>query len=86
MIDYQENAQQIEQRYTPHLEQLRANSEMRLADNQNYQNFIKEAEKKEYSHSSVEFFGQSDLQAAETINIMKDLILLEKLSEKAINQ
>jgi carboxyl-terminal processing protease len=44
--------------------------------NLNYQNFIKQISKKDFSHDPSEIFGQSDLQQEEGLNIMKDMILL----------
>ncbi len=62
--------------YGPYLETLKVNSENRVALNQNYQNFLKEINKEEFEEDEVEKFGQNDLQLEETVNIMKDLILL----------
>lgn len=65
--------------YDKYMDRLRTNSEERIKNNQNYQNFLKEIKKKDASldEDNAEQFGQSDLQLLETYNIMKDLIYLE---------
>lgn len=73
---YKFDLQPILTQYDPFIETIRKNSEQRIALNLNYQNFIKQLEKKEFLSESIELFGQSDLQLNEAINIMKDLILL----------
>jgi carboxyl-terminal processing protease len=63
--------------YMPYLERLKENSKLRISDNQNYQNLIKEIKKKEESDpDQPENFGQNDLQLEESYNIMKDLIFM----------
>ena len=53
-------------------------------------NFLKEIEKKDYPLDPTESFGQNDLQLAETINIMKDLLLFlsetNQAQPAAVNQ
>ncbi len=71
---YKRDLQPVVDTYTPYLEKLKVNSEARIAHNKNYQNFIKELNKKEESADLFDFFGQNDLQLIETCNIMKDLI------------
>lgn len=73
---YKFNLQPILTTYTAHADMLRKNSEMRLGLNQNYQNFLKEIAKKDLAVDPMENFGQSDLQLAETMNVMKDMIML----------
>jgi len=86
---YKENLQNVVTTYQPYLEKLKKNSTERIAQNKNYQNLLKEIEKKDDFTDSHNFFGQTDLQLIETGNIMKDLIYLmkeetlEKLPEKA---
>jgi len=63
--------------YQKYFATLRKNSEERLKNNQNYQNFLKELEKDFHSEPSA-YFGQNDLQLEETVNVMKDLIILEE--------
>jgi len=73
---YKTNLQGVMKVYEPYLVTLKANSTRRLELNKNYQNFLKEAAKKDDAFDPTEFFGQNDLQLLETINIIKDLILL----------
>jgi carboxyl-terminal processing protease len=77
---YKNNLQPVLSTYTSLLPTLRQNSEKRIVANPNYQNFLKELQKKEHSSDTAETFGQSDLQLTETLSILKDLIHL--LSEK----
>lgn len=79
---YKYNLQTIVDTYTSELTVLRNNSNDRMAANKNYQNFIKELEKKEFVSEALEIFGESDLQLNETINVMKDLIFI--LEEKTL--
>lgn len=64
--------------YEPYLNLLKKNSELRIATNKNYQNFLKEIKKKseEIDMENPEEFGKNDLQLLEAYSIMKDLILL----------
>lgn len=83
---YKDQIQTVMTTYQPYLEKLRKNSEMRINQNKNYQNFLKELTKKDELAESFEFFGQNDLQLTETLNVMKDFILFldrEKLQEAA---
>jgi carboxyl-terminal processing protease len=73
---YKINMQTVMTTYQPYLESLKKNSLERIAQNKNYQNLLKELEKKEDFIDSNDFFGQNDLQLIETSNIMKDLIYL----------
>lgn len=63
--------------YTPYLESLKTNSEQRLSQCANFQNFLNEINKKEpFEAEKIEQFGQNDLQLDETYHIMKDLLIL----------
>jgi len=73
---YKSGTQEILTTYKPFLETLRRNSLQRIEQNQNYQLFLKEIAKKEIGSEPSEKFGQNDLQHAETVNVMKDLITL----------
>jgi carboxyl-terminal processing protease len=73
---YKTSMQTVMTTYQPYLESLKKNSVERLAQNKNYQNLLKELEKKDEFLDSTDFFGQNDLQLLETSNIMKDLIYL----------
>ncbi len=72
---YKDQKQEIMTTYQPYLESLKKNSQMRISQNKNYQNFLKELAKKDEFADTFEFFGQNDLQLTETLNIMKDFIL-----------
>jgi carboxyl-terminal processing protease len=59
------------------MERLKKNSALRILNNKNYQNFIKELKKnRDVEDENPENFGQNDLQLAETENIMRDLLFL----------
>jgi carboxyl-terminal processing protease len=55
------------------LTQLKANSKKRIESNRNYQIFINKLQHKEEKE-----FGYNDLQMEESVNIVKDMILLSK--------
>lgn len=82
---YQHDRQEILSTYQPFLPFLKENTKWRLENNQNYQNFLKEIEKKEFASEPVEFFGQADLQFAETLNVMKDLIIMIEEEKRSPN-
>lgn len=67
--------------YRPYMENLKENSERRIKENQNYQNFLTEIKKKEDNENNIPF-GQNDLQLEEGYDVMKDLLLL--MQEKGI--
>lgn len=74
---YQFNMQLRQHTYEPYMEQLKENSALRIENNKNYQNFIKELKKNgDVEEESSEEIGQSDLQLFETYNIMRDLLFL----------
>lgn len=75
---YKKDRQEKMDLYGSYLDILKKNSEMRIAHNSNYQNFLKELHKEEFDADGIELYGQNDLQLEETFAIMKDLILLEK--------
>jgi len=63
--------------YQVHLPQLKKNSAYRIANNQNFQNFLIEIKKKgRDENGEIEPFGQSDLQLEEGFHVMKDLLLM----------
>lgn len=63
--------------YDFYINTLKKNSEYRISNNNNYQNFLKELEKEDIvDEGEMEHFGQNDLQLTEAYNVMKDLILL----------
>ena len=73
-----DGAQEKADLYGPYLEGLKKNSEQRITMNQNYQNFLKEIKKEDFDESNIEKYGQNDLQLEETMNVMKDLIILSQ--------
>lgn len=75
---YAKNLQAREELYAPYLPTLISNSKKRIAENGNYQNFLKELKKEEFDPDTAENFGKTDLQLDETISITKDLILLTR--------
>lgn len=81
---YKNDLQKKTDRYTKHLDILKKNADYRISKNKNYQTFIKEIEKSKGQEEIVDEeveekqFGQNDLQLAEAINILKDLIILDK--------
>lgn len=75
---YRSNLQPRVYTYTPYFDILKKNSELRIVGNKNYQNFLTELEKKNFDSPEIDLFGQSDLQYAEALNIMKDLVYLLK--------
>lgn len=78
---YKFDLQQKISQYSPHVANLQKNSAHRIANNKNYQNFLKEIKKDSDVEEESEEFGQNDLQLAEANNIMKDLILLLQCEE-----
>lgn len=69
--------------YDKYMERLRKNSTVRIQNNKNYQNFLKELKKnKDVEEEHPEGFIQNDLQLAETDNIMKDLLFFMLKSEE----
>ena len=73
---YKNNKQQQVDLYGKYLPILSTNSQKRIAENKDYQNFIRDTQKSSENDTSPYLYGQNDLQLEETFNIMKDLILL----------
>ncbi len=73
----------IYDKYTPI---LKANSEQRITGNKNYQALLEEIKKKDlnFDEDKEAGWGKNDLQLTEGINIMKDLIMLQKI--QAVDQ
>ncbi|MEC7839876.1 MAG: S41 family peptidase [Chlamydiota bacterium] len=80
---YKFNLQPKLTRFTQHLDRLQGNSDYRIANNKNYQSFLKELKKKkkDIEENDEEEFGQNDLQLTEAVNIIKDLIVLDELEK-----
>lgn len=72
---YKINLQPKVTTYAPYLETLKKNSAQRIENNKNYQTLIKEISS-EKPGEDKDSFGQTDLQLEETLNLMKDLIIL----------
>lgn len=68
--------------YHPYLDILKKNSQMRIQQNNTYQNFLTNLSESDISESNLESLGQCDLQLEETISIMKDLLILMKTRSK----
>ncbi|MFT4551598.1 MAG: carboxyl-terminal processing protease [Chlamydiales bacterium] len=62
--------------FTKYVVILKKNSSLRIEGNKNYQNFLEELQNIDKDEDSEEEYGINDLQLMETINVMKDLILL----------
>lgn len=74
---YKFDLQEKLETYNPYMELLKTNSKLRMASSKNYQNFLKEVNKKQdIDIENMENFGENDLQLEEAVQIMKDLILL----------
>lgn len=79
---YKYNLQTQLSTYVPYIDVLKKNSGVRISSNKNYQNFLTELQKKNFDSESVEIFGQTDLQLAESHNVMKDLIFLMSIEDR----
>lgn len=75
---YRFNLQPKLKAYTRHLTQLQKNSSMRIEQDAFYQNFLLQLKQESTPPEKIELFSKSDPQLNESINIMKDLILLLK--------
>ena len=81
---YKKDQQQKLDLYGSHIEILKKNSTCRIDQNRNYQNFLKEVKKEEFDAESMEKYGQNDLQLEESLNVMKDLILMERFRKEPL--
>ncbi len=74
---YKFNLQPKIRLYIKHREILQVNSDERVVKNKNYQNFLIEIKEETKDQDIIDvIYGQNDLQFEESINVMKDLILL----------
>jgi len=73
---YRYNLQKRLTTYEPYMGALKENSRLRIEQNKNYQGFLEEIGKKNFDSDAVNLFGKNDLQQAEALNVMKDLIFL----------
>lgn len=81
---YKKDQQQKLDLYGSYIEVLKKNSTCRIDQNRNYQNFLKEVKKEEFDAESMEKYGQNDLQLEESLNVMKDLILMERFQKESL--
>ncbi len=79
---YKYNLQTKLTTYESYFDTLKKNSKLRIETNKNYQSFLTELRKKNYDSEPIEFFGQSDLQLAETLSVMKDIVFLMNIDSK----
>lgn len=61
------------------LPELRTNSQKRLAESKNFQNYLKKIQRQEIKEGS---FGASDLPMDESVNIIKDMIYFSSIKEE----
>jgi carboxyl-terminal processing protease len=73
---YRENLQPVLAHYQCHLSLLKKNSHDRVQANPTYKKFLEEFEDEDAALEHFESFNTNDLQLQETLNIMKDFILL----------
>ncbi|MDB2613905.1 S41 family peptidase [Chlamydiales bacterium] len=76
---YKYNLQKKLDIYQPYISILRKNSSDRMAQNQDYKNFLVEIKKKNRDDDEEMVpFGQNDLQFKEALEVIKDLIFLSQ--------
>lgn len=74
---YKFDLQKPTDQYTSHLSRLKSNSTHRVEHNKDYQSFLKLIKSEEpVDPEQEESHGQNDLQLNETMNVIKDLVLL----------
>jgi carboxyl-terminal processing protease len=79
-----ENSKQNKIQMDPYLLQvLTSNSDTRLKQNKSYQEFISEIQKEEPDQEALEKINHQDYQLQEAIDLLKDLIFLEKTQSQA---
>lgn len=69
--------------YEQYIPVLKKNSELRIEHNKNYQAFLEEIKKQDlnFDPETEAQYGKNDMQLTEAMNIMKDLILLQKVKK-----
>lgn len=69
--------------YEEYIPVLRKNSEKRIENNKNYQSFLEEIKKQDlnFDPEKEAQYGKNDMQLTESMNIMKDLIMLQRLKK-----
>lgn len=84
--NYLPNLHQPQDKWKKNLTQLRGNSKYRLASDKNFVQFMQEQEKKvgrssrHFKRGEASTWGEVDLQMAEALNILKDMIELQNNS------
>ncbi|MCH9612246.1 MAG: Tail-specific protease [Chlamydiia bacterium] len=71
---YMKGQQQVNHQLGQYYPKLRENSAARIEANKNYQAFLIEIEKKDFSDDSLFEVGSNDLQLEESYNVMKDML------------
>lgn len=79
---YKNHLQPKQDLYSPYLETLKKNADMRMNASKPYQNCLQEIRNNCYDSPFVEFFQQSDLQLHVASQAMKDLLTLHQTREK----
>lgn len=80
---YGKNLQPKMIEFLPYLSILKANSEKRIAQNENYQRLLAALQQDTFDVDKIEDFGKNDLQLEETVNVMKDFVALYKPAKEA---
>lgn len=73
---YKHDRQEKMDLYSKYVSTISKNSDDRIKESNNYQNFLKEIQKEKFDIENVEQYGQNDIQFEETLFIMKDLLYL----------
>lgn len=73
---YRFNLQPKMRMYSRFIPQLQENAKKRLASNLAYQKFLEDLKNEKFEEGHFELYLKSDLQLQESVNVMKDLILL----------
>lgn len=72
---YQTDMQDVETTYVPYLEMLKTNSHNRINNSSGYQSFLNALKD---DNPNREITGKTDLQLEEALNIMKDLLFMQR--------
>ncbi len=84
---YKHDRQEKMDLYSNYIGTIAKNSESRIKDSNNYQNFLKNIQKEEFDIDNLAQCGQNDIQFEETLFIMKDLLYLSGWkAQKSVKQ
>ncbi len=74
--------------YDDYIPLLKQNSSIRIEKNKDYQAFLEEVKKQDlnFDPETDAQYGKNDLQLIETMNLMKDLIILQKLDSVGMQE